>query len=181
MNDSMHTMSDRIRPNILLGLATGVVILSVTGFFAGADSVSTGSAILLGGVVSVIGKLIDPPPVHAVPSSVVDKILEGFRDLPSGRALVPAGGGDARDATHTLGDRIRPNVLLGLVTGVVILGVTGVFAGAEAVSTGSNILLGGVVSVIGKLIDPPPVHAVPSNVVDKILEAYHERSFAQTA
>ena len=163
---------NKIRINILalaaIGAAlVGILAVSTTGESQLATLAVAGS--LVGGFAGVMTRLSDPEPDPSVPSSIVERILQMM------------GGESASGAAELFepASQWRPNVLvLVIVAAVIVAGMVFVISSEAALITVAGGFVGGIVSLAGKLTDPPPNPSVPASVVAKLLE--HKASAAQS-
>ena len=158
---------NRVRWNIL-GLALiGAVFVCVLAWAAGGNAEAQLATLavagtLVGGLSGTMTRLVEPDPDPSVPASVVEQILKviGASSPPE---LTAAAG-----PAPTL---VRWSVLILALMAAILVGIlTFVLNTEAALVTVAGGLIGGLVSIAGELVKPPPNPSVPASVVGKILE-----------
>ena len=153
-----------IRVNILgLGLI-GAALIGILAVATTGDAQLSTLAVagtFVGGFAGVMVRLSEPDPDPSVPASVVERILSGTGDV--GEAATAADG--------TAASPWRGNVIvLALIAAAVVLMMLFVLPGDAALVTVAGGVVGGLVSIAGKLVEPPPNPGVPASVVHRLID-----------
>ena len=156
-----------LRINILALAAIGTALICALAFITNSGSESQMAVLAIagtfvGGFAGVMVRLVEPEPDPSVPASIVERIL--------------AGGGGATSGLEDLavaapGSVWRGNVIvLSLIAGVVVLIMLWALPDDIALVTIAGGFVGGLVSLAGKLVEPPPNPAVPASVVKWLID-----------
>lgn len=156
-----------LRPNIIALALLGIVFITFLAFLTQGSpdaqvAVLAIGGTFVGGFAGVMVRLVEPPPDPAVPASVLDRLLASA----GGPSIAP--GPDAVVAPSPW----RGNVIaLSLIAAIVMVIVIWLLPGEGAMVTVAGGLIGGLVSLAGKLVEPPPDPSVPASVINRVIEA----------
>lgn len=167
-----------LRPNVIALAFLGIVFIVLLAFMTqGSPNAQTAvlaiGGTFVGGFAGIMTRLVEPPRDPAVPASVLDRLL-----LWSDTATVAAeGGGQIQGASGTV-DLVashspwRGNVIvLSIIAGVVMVIVLWMLPGEGALVTVAGGLIGGLISLASKLVDPPPDPEVPASIIKHVIGA----------
>ena len=163
----VHTMKN-VRWNIL-GLAfIGAVFVAVLGFATGGSpdaqlATLAVAGTLVGGLSGTMTRLVEPDPDPSVPASVVEHILQ-YVGASTPPELTAASAAEEPSP-------MRWNVIWLAIIAAVIVGVLTFILDTEAaLVTVAGGFVGGLVSIAGELVKPPPNPSVPASVVLRLID-----------
>ena len=163
----MQPKQGNIRWNVLGLGAIGAALVAVLALATSGEAQLATFAVaggLIGGFSGVMVRLTEPDPDPSVPSSLVVRLLDALGPAPAVSDTVQA-------EMQAVPPAWRPNVLLLVGLGAVLVGLMMVILPQEgAIVTVGGAFIGGLTSLAGRLVDPPPDPAVPVSLAMRLLD-----------